>query len=328
MVLTPPRPEDPTIRFERRLAALERRLPVVTASEVTTASRSLQEGEYARVLPPVAGLTLALPEARSVNRGAQIWVSVEGSSGTVTLVAVNGLVQGASSVPLTTVGLYCLASDGVAGWWLTTTNLAALAGAGLTYSAGVLAVQGSTSITVTGDQVTRAAFTGDVTASANSNATTIANDAVTNAKLANMAARTIKGREDGVATGDPQDLVGAEVGEIVRFASLQTDSTSTGTITTYAVTENTNVVRFTSGITALTIRGATIPGETGQLVIWENNDDTGVNVTFNNEDGSAAAAGNRFRIPGGAGAGTYVLAPAHRIITCYINSRWRIVGEA
>lgn len=173
MALTPPRPDDPLVRFERRLAALERRLPAVTASEVTTASRSLQEGEYARVLPPTAGLTLALPEARSVNRGAFVWVSVEGSSGTVTLVAVSGLVQGASSVALTTVGLYCLVSDGVAGWWLTTTDLAALAGAGLTYSGGVLAVQGSTSITITSDQVQRAALTGEATASANSNAMTV-----------------------------------------------------------------------------------------------------------------------------------------------------------
>jgi hypothetical protein len=54
----------------------------------------------------------------------------------------------------------------------------------------------STSVTVnfaTGGQVSleRAALTGDVTASQNSNATTIANDAVSNAKLANMVASTI-----------------------------------------------------------------------------------------------------------------------------------------
>lgn len=51
----------------------------------------------------------------------------------------------------------------------------------------------------------RAALTGDVTASVNSNATTIANDAVTNAKLANMAAYTFKGRNDGTS-GDPSDI--------------------------------------------------------------------------------------------------------------------------
>lgn len=51
----------------------------------------------------------------------------------------------------------------------------------------------------------REALTGDVTASANSNATTIANDAVTNTKLANMAEATFKMRAAGAGTGDPID---------------------------------------------------------------------------------------------------------------------------
>lgn len=50
------------------------------------------------------------------------------------------------------------------------------------------------------------ALTGDVTASGTGSvAATIANDAVTNAKLANMAANTIKGRDD-TGSGDPKDL--------------------------------------------------------------------------------------------------------------------------
>lgn len=52
----------------------------------------------------------------------------------------------------------------------------------------------------------RAALTGDVTAAAGANATTIANDAVTNAKAANMAQATLKGRAVGAGTGDPTDL--------------------------------------------------------------------------------------------------------------------------
>jgi hypothetical protein len=59
--------------------------------------------------------------------------------------------------------------------------------------------------------LSRAALTGDVTAAANANATTIAADAVDNAKLANMAQGTIKGRPAGSGTGDPGDLTGAQV---------------------------------------------------------------------------------------------------------------------
>jgi hypothetical protein len=52
----------------------------------------------------------------------------------------------------------------------------------------------------------RAALTGDVTASADSNATTIANDAVTYAKMQNVsAASKLLGRGDS-GTGDPQEI--------------------------------------------------------------------------------------------------------------------------
>lgn len=57
----------------------------------------------------------------------------------------------------------------------------------------------------------RAALTGDVTASQNSNATTIAANAVTNAKMAQMAAGTTKGRATGAGTGDPTDLTQAQL---------------------------------------------------------------------------------------------------------------------
>lgn len=61
------------------------------------------------------------------------------------------------------------------------------------------------------NSIQRAALTGDVTASANSNALTIPNDTITNAKMANMAESTIKGRASGAGTGDPTDLTAAQV---------------------------------------------------------------------------------------------------------------------
>lgn len=61
---------------------------------------------------------------------------------------------------------------------------------------------GSTSITLTSGSFTRAALTGDVTAAANSNSTTITNNAVTYAKMQDIATQTLIGR-GASGTGDP-----------------------------------------------------------------------------------------------------------------------------
>jgi hypothetical protein len=67
------------------------------------------------------------------------------------------------------------------------------------------------------------ALTGDVTASGSGSvAATIANDAVTNAKMANVATQTIKGRTSG-STGDPEDLTAAQAAAVVQGDGLTTD---------------------------------------------------------------------------------------------------------
>lgn len=58
---------------------------------------------------------------------------------------------------------------------------------------------------ISGNQVQRRALTGDVTAPANSNATTITNLAVTNAKLANNAVNSIKIQDNTITTSDVLD---------------------------------------------------------------------------------------------------------------------------
>lgn len=71
--------------------------------------------------------------------------------------------------------------------------------------------------------IQRSALTGDATASAGSNALTIANDAVSNAKLANMAASTVKARITG-STGDPEDATVAQVNALLQADGLTNDA--------------------------------------------------------------------------------------------------------
>ena len=61
------------------------------------------------------------------------------------------------------------------------------------------------------------ALTGDVTSTAGALGTTIANNAVSNAKLADVATATIKGRSTA-GTGDPEDLTPAQVRTLINVA--------------------------------------------------------------------------------------------------------------
>ena len=64
----------------------------------------------------------------------------------------------------------------------------------------------------------RAALTGDVTAAQNDNAMTIAAGAVTNAKLADMANSTVKGRTTA-GTGDPEDMTAAQTRAVIGIST-------------------------------------------------------------------------------------------------------------
>lgn len=91
--------------------------------------------------------------------------------------------------------------------------------------------------------IQRSALTGDVTAPAGSNATTIANNVVTNAKLAQMATLTIKGNNTG-GTANALDLTAAQTktllaitnSDVSGLGSLATVSNLTGNVTSVGAT--------------------------------------------------------------------------------------------
>lgn len=77
----------------------------------------------------------------------------------------------------------------------------------------------TTSLTGTLQAAQFPALTGDVTTTAGSLATAIANNAVTNAKAADMAQATIKGRASGAGTGDQTDLTADQVMAVLATSS-------------------------------------------------------------------------------------------------------------
>jgi hypothetical protein len=111
---------------------------------------------------------------------------------------------------------------------------------------------GSTSITLSGTSFQRAALTGDVTAGANSNATTIANDVVTFAKMQNVTTARMLGRTSA-NDGDIELLTAATVRTFLNVADGAT--ANLGTVT--AVTGTGPIVSSGGTTPAISITAAT-----------------------------------------------------------------------
>jgi hypothetical protein len=110
---------------------------------------------------------------------------------------------------------------------------------------------------------------------------TVDNDAITNAKLANMATATIKGRTTA-GTGDPEDLTAAQVRTIIDSDNLYWKTTGTSTLTgSTTIASGTNTLAFT-----YTGTGTTIPYTITPTITATGNNQTmiaiDINSTFSN----------------------------------------------
>ncbi len=125
--------------------------------------------------------------------------------------------------------------------------------------------------------------TGDVT-STGDGATVIANDVVTNTKLANMATSTIKGRVTA-ATGDPEDLTPAQVRNMLNVADgAKPKPTLTKTITLAAPTASDNITIFRTDVAitvveVIAVSTGTTPSTTYQLKHHPTRSSGGFNLT-------------------------------------------------
>lgn len=126
---------------------------------------------------------------------------------------------------------------------------------------------GSTSVTLNGTSFERAALTGDVTATANSNATTIANDAVTYAKMQNVSTNN---RLLGRATTGAGDMEEITLGTGLSFSGTTLNAATGNTLYTAdgtlggnrTVSQGNNTLAFTStattGTSHFTVDGSTL----------------------------------------------------------------------
>jgi hypothetical protein len=132
----------------------------------------------------------------------------------------------------------------------TVTSVAATAGTGISVTGSPITGAGTLTITNTSPNATH---TGDVTGST---ALTIANNCVSNAKLADMPVNTIKGRIT-TGTGDPEDLTAAQVRTLINVADGAQVNVATNL--TYSTAATTGTVNSSTGT------NATIPAATTSL---------------------------------------------------------------
>jgi hypothetical protein len=279
---------------------------------------------------------IVLRQARSnvlVEYEGSRWRVIDWNPGIATTVNA-GLVTPSTSLPMSGSEIQRAAITGFVDI-AQNANAATSAEPIVTYSASAnmsaeRVTTSSTSITVStavASQIAfqRAALTGDVTAAADSNATTIAADAVTNAKLANMAAGTVKGLQiDAAGPADPVDLTGAEVGELLRFATTQ-DATITVQQDNFSLNADANVLRLTPTTVGVTVTGIT-GGSAGRLLLVENVASAGNTFIFASLSASSLAA-NRIRTPNAA---SLVLAFRESALLRWdvTNGDWRVVAVA
>lgn len=157
------------------------------------------------------------------------------------------------------------------------------AGAGMTQSGNTLnVIAGDATLTVAADSIVRAALTGDVTTVVN--VATIATAAVTNAKMANMPANTIKGNNTA-GSAVPLDLSVGQLsnmlGSLVARKQFQGCSAGLSSVIAHS---------FASRNFSVTVYRAASPYDEVECDV-EHTDNTTVTITF-----AAAVAANEYTI--------------------------------
>lgn len=284
---------------------LSQALSLVKVTEVITATVYAPGfGEVTRGAPPSTGQRLILPEPNLGRLGTKNVYVQEAATGALTVEVVNGTINGATtlaylaglgtvefiltptgwyawSASLITIPLTSLASQAsdtfvgnvTAGAAIpTAVALSTLAGAGLAFASHTLDVTGSTSITITSDQVQRAALTGEATAGANANALTVT-------RSTDYATTPWTGNHQFNAE--------------VRLGTLHTESNKSGALSVTLTAGSTRLlVTSTNDITLGTVSGCA----DGRVLIFEHVEASGApnTLTVTNDIGAA----NAFACPG------------------------------
>lgn len=256
-----------------------------------------------------------------------------GSENGIYLVAASGAPSrrnDADTSAKVTSNLYVFVEEGTVnadnGFTLTNNGAITLGTTALVFTqfSGAGQISVDSTITKTGNALSRAALTGDVTASGGSNATTIANAAVTLAKQASLAANSVIGNLTGsgatpvavaaTAAGTASTVMTRDANANTKVNALAEAVTTTATAagTTTLTVASTAVQQFTGSTTQTVVTPDATTLVTGQPYFITNRS-TGA-VTVNANGGGllqVVSAGSQLKltlIANGSAAGTWDVA--------------------
>ena len=146
----------------------------------------------------------------------------------------------------------------------------------------------------------------------------LADASVTLAKLANLSAGTIIGRQIDAGTGVPVALVGSEIAEIIRWSNVLTEAVG-GTFTDHALDTLVDVWRFTATGTITGIAN----GSEGRKLVITNGAAAGSGITVTITQFATSLTANRFLNPDSV---DLVLEPGNTAVFLYVSSRWRCLS--
>lgn len=206
-------------------------------------------------------------------------------------------------------------------WMLTTTGAITLGSTGLTFVQSGETITVDSSLSKTGHQLSRAALTGDVTASAGSNSTTIANGAVSLTKMANLAANSVIGNLTGSAAAPAavaatsaataSTVATRDSNANAKFNVLATGVTTTATAagTTTLTVASTQFQQFTGATTQIVVLPDATTLVTGHSYIIANKSAGAVQVNANGGGGILSVTAGDWAIitliAAGSAAGTW-----------------------
>lgn len=133
----------------------------------------------------------------------------------------------------------------------------------------------------------------------------LADGLLTNAKLFAMGDGTVKGRALGAGTGAPQDLTGAQVGQLARWTGLESFTLAAGSTYTLTLAATTTHVYITTTGTGDVVIDEIIHGSSNngaRIVVAPNTGSTARLILRYN----AGKGGNKIESPG-PGSGDYTL---------------------